>query len=426
MDRLLREALRSMRSGWQLTLVMVAGLGCGIGLWGLADITSRQPRRDSVDGSGLYQVAVTRDYGHLELPGNQADDVRMLLSTILTQRDADAVAAMAGPAALPTAAGMLAVAPEGGSAEEVVVRGAPARLLSRFGTRFKYGGPWEREGESGVVIAEELNERWFGGGDSRGRILRAGRRQLRVVGVLGPEDERRRFDAGLSRSEELYLSWGLFLDFQIWPDTFMPVANPGTWFVDPAHAEDSFVRLWLDVPDPAQRVALAQRLSIYADAEKAAGRMPRVLGAELVPYPAFHAVVNRTEPLFDMFRGIGLFALAACTLNLVRLLVVRFGAHSAEVAIRRALGASRRDILSRHLLEAGLIGALAGVLGISLCAIGVPLFDALIPSAPVHFFLDKQAAIWTVLAGPAAAVIAALYPSWRSTRAPPAAWLRLR
>ncbi|MBB2168434.1 FtsX-like permease family protein [Gluconacetobacter aggeris] len=68
----------------------------------------------------------------------------------------------------------------------------------------------------------------------------------------------------------------------------------------------------------------------------------------------------------------GLLALALACANAVNLATARAGLRAREVAIRKALGASRRVLFIQFTGEAMLAAAIAGVLGLALCEILVP------------------------------------------------------
>ena len=88
-------------------------------------------------------------------------------------------------------------------------------------------------------------------------------------------------------------------------------ARAAALYADPQRADDVFVRVWVEVADPAERARLEDGLSRYAAAERAADRLPRVSGAKLLPYAPWRAMLAQSEPLLEVFRFIGLFVLGA-------------------------------------------------------------------------------------------------------------------
>jgi putative ABC transport system permease protein len=58
--------------------------------------------------------------------------------------------------------------------------------------------------------------------------------------------------------------------------------------------------------------------------------------------------------------------LVLCLVNTIGLLLAKFSVRAAEVGIRRALGASRREIFRQFLIESAVVGLVGGVLGLVL------------------------------------------------------------
>ena len=69
--------------------------------------------------------------------------------------------------------------------------------------------------------------------------------------------------------------------------------------------------------------------------------------------------------------GIALLFLGVCLVNVVGLLLAKFLNAAPLTGLRRALGASRRDIVRQHMTEVLLIGLAGGVLGLLLAVGGL-------------------------------------------------------
>ncbi len=84
------------------------------------------------------------------------------------------------------------------------------------------------------------------------------------------------------------------------------------------------------------------------------------------------------RPIRALSAGVLVLLLLACV-NVGALFLVRAGARTGELAVRRALGAGRRRIARLLLAEAMLVATLAGVLGVGLAWLGIRGVAALRP-----------------------------------------------
>jgi putative ABC transport system permease protein len=131
----------------------------------------------------------------------------------------------------------------------------------------------------------------------------------------------------------------------------------------------------------------------------------------------------------------GLF-LAVCILNTLGLMLAKFMSGAPVTGLRRALGASRRDVMRQHLTEVVVVGLLGGGCGVLLSWLGLWAIRMLtyIPGLddnPAHLALAQSlshmdvkmllaAALVSVLTG----ILAGIYPAWRIGRMQPALFLK--
>ncbi len=83
--------------------------------------------------------------------------------------------------------------------------------------------------------------------------------------------------------------------------------------------------------------------------------------------------------LWILMAGISMVLLIACA-NVANLMLVRTAGRRHELAVRAALGASRRRIAAQLLLESAMVGLLGGIFGLALAGAALRLLVAVAPS----------------------------------------------
>jgi len=189
--------------------------------------------------------------------------------------------------------------------------------------------------------------------------------------------------------------------------------------------------MWVELPDQATHDRFKAFLDNYAAEQKKAGRYQRPLNNRLTKVDQWlkdNDVVGNDDRVLV---GLAFAFLAVCLLNTVGLLLAKFLNGAAITGVRRALGASRRQVFAQHLVEVGVISGLGAILGLALgglMLIGLRALytvdptDAAGTQAIAHVDLGSVA---TALALALVATVAAgLYPAWRIGRIPPANYLK--
>lgn len=436
----LRIALASLKRNPGLSALMVIAVALGIAVVTVtftiyhAMATNPIPHKTHT----LYEVTV--DSWDPKEPND--DRKPEMPPQLLTYRDATALHASDIPTRsviMFNSVGVLDSNRAGSKAFNGLVRVTYGDFFPMFDVPFQYGAGWDDAADSGpapvIVLSRESNEKLFAGENSVGRSVSFGDREFRVVGVLDDWQPSPKFydlnNGAFLEAEDAYVpfKWGEVLELGVAGNTNCWKSETIATFRDFLNSECVWLQLWVELPDAQARERYQAFIDNYARGQKAAGRLPRPLNNRLFnveEWLDFNDVVKRDNRVLI---GIAMLFLAVCLVNVVGLLLAKFLNGAALVGIRRALGASRKDVVRHHLAEVLIIGVLGGVLGVIVAWLGLFGIRALY-SSELHDRYERltDMDVTVVLAAIAlsllAGLVAGLYPAWRIGRTPPSRYLK--
>lgn len=306
-------------------------------------------------------------------------------------------------------------------------------VLEMLGVSLRHGRPWtvaEQAARDPVALIDTaLATRLFGVENAVGRSVDIGTQRFRVIGVTAPWAPRTQF-LDISRiqgnvvgvGDQLFVPVDAALAAGLAPMTSGECGKgaSGIMFgsVDVQHCR--WLETWVALDTPAQLAGYRQFVAGYADAQHDAGRFLYPPQARLYATAEWmdlnHVVPN------DVGLNLGLAAafLLLCMVNVAGLLAARFLRRQADVAIRRALGASRRHVFAQHLVEAGLLGLLGGLLALPLTLLGLWIVrkQPVAYAEAAHF--SATAFVGLLLLSLAVGMVVGVLPAWRICRLAPA------
>ena len=294
---------------------------------------------------------------------------------------------------------------------------------------FKYGSGWSAADDEHraqvAVISSKINRKVFGGGDSVGKTINVDGRDYRVVGVMDDWNPQPRFYDVVNTGGFLQQDEGLLLPFNTAIAAGM--SNDGNTNCYESPKETGFVGLqhssciWNEYMVQLDSAADAQGFKSYLEGfarQHHPGWAPNVRLHGLMAW-LDHEHVVPPDTRISLYVALGL--LLVCLVNTAGLLLAKFLRRASEIGVRRALGASRREIYTQFLVEAGMVGLAGGALGLALTVLGIAGVSWVLPrdiAALAH--LDVSLLVTTLLVAVVATMLAGLYPTMRAAAVQPA------
>lgn len=334
----------------------------------------------------------------------------------------------------------------GGTAQShpqpVMTRMTTADFFVMFDVPFLYGSGWSAAADRGpepvIVLSKEENQALFGGINSVGRTIRWNDHEFRVIGVLDDWYPRPKFydlnNSPLLPPEDVYLPFA-------WTPALQQIPNGGNhqcWRLEEVHTFEDYlnadcvwVQMWVDLPDARSRERMQAFMDTYWAAQRATGRFQRPRDNRLTPVSQWLVDGGVISNDNRMLVGLSLAFLTVCMINTVGLLLAKFLNAAPLTGVRRALGASRRQIFTQHLVETGVLAGVGAVLGLALAALSLAALHELL--APAAAFgeryqdlthVDTYSVALALVLSIVAALTAGLYPAWRVACVPPATYLK--
>ncbi len=130
-----------------------------------------------------------------------------------------------------------------------------------------------------------------------------------------------------------------------------------------------------------------------------------------------HMVKDARIAILVVLGAVGFVLLIACA-NVANLSLARSESRRRELAVRMAMGAGRRRIVSQVLTESVILGTMGGILGLLLAALGVRLLLGLAPTDIAGLAdgrLDERVLLFTLTVALISGIGFGLAPAWRTS-----------
>ena len=288
-----------------------------------------------------------------------------------------------------------------------------ASLDTNFFKYFDYrliGCPKDKilENEDEVILSESFAKKVFGNEDPIGRTLNSGENRFTVVGVMedfGPTD--------IFKPADIFTSIKLAQKRFMWMDNFgntIPIAKLEEGADVEKVREDllnKYLGYWSFYKADNSDNAFLWGASVT-----------RLDKAYFSDNDAWSCLRKGDRKQVELLFIVAMVLLVSAIFNYINLTVAQTGKRAKEMATRRLLGESSRNIVLRYIAESFAFTVGCFVVGCLLAYLCKPFFDKIL-STDIVLTPDLTTVLWTVLALVVISVVSALLPAMLVSRFKP-------
>jgi putative ABC transport system permease protein len=292
-------------------------------------------------------------------------------------------------------------------AENVRIRGVePLTMFDIDGVSIDAGRIWtESEGAAGrdiCVVGTDMLKNLFGDAPADravGQEIRINGRPYTVLGVLAPLGS----IFGFSRDNVIYIPYSTY---------------------QKAYGARRSLVVFIQVPAAEQLEAAEDQVRTVMRTRRGIGTNDEVddEGFALETQDVFLNLYGAaTSNIYIVTIGVAAISLVVGGIVVMNIMLVSVTERTKEIGIRKAIGARRKDILTQFLIEAVVVTALGGAIGV-----GTGFGLAYVISALIGFplLVSVASAVLGVGVSSVVGIISGLWPAWRAAKLDPIEALR--
>ena len=316
---------------------------------------------------------------------------------------------------------------------------APTRdFFAMFNVPFLHGTPWTDADETAksdvIVLNREFSEKLFGNANPVGKRVRMDNSEWQVVGVIDRWNPLPRYyrlingnGGSFNGSDQYFIPFQTAVRHEFGNSGNNNCSGAGP--TEPGYSgwlksECDWIQFWFEGESAADQARIKEYLAAYITDQKKLGRFPRPINVRVENVMEWmeHLGVVGADTKLSTWLAFGF--LLVCLVNTVGLLLAKFSARAGEVGVRRALGATRREIFRQFLIEATVIGVVGGLLGLILSFGGLWLISLQSEEMAIVAKMDWAMLALTLGLSLVASILAGLLPTWRACQVTPALQLK--
>lgn len=308
-------------------------------------------------------------------------------------------------------------------------------FFAMFDIPFLYGGAWsdadDKAAADVMVLTRALSEKLYGDVNPVGKRVRYNGFDYLITGVMDTWDPIPRFyrvvgKGAFSTEDEFFipLSSATRHEFRNSGNTNCSGGNRDPGYQAFLDSECTWLQFWFELRSASDRSDLQNYLDAYAAEQRKLGRLKRNAPNQLfdlMEWMDYLKIIGNDNKL-SAWLAFGFLLL--CLVNTVGLLLAKFSVRASEVGVRRALGASRKEIFHQFLTETAVVGLVGGLLGLLLAFGALALIAMQSKALTIVAHLDWVMLIATFLMAVGSAIVAGLLPTWRACQVTPAIQLK--
>jgi putative ABC transport system permease protein len=303
---------------------------------------------------------------------------------------------------------------EGGRKFDLQVRNVEPGFwdLTRF--RFVEGAPFssddDRAARQVAVINETTRDRLYGSAPALARELEFDGRTFRVVGVVKDVSAIQR-----TTTSDIWFPMGSKL-------------GDG----DRDQVRGGYLGL-VKLKSPADKAAAQAEFATHMKEMKLPDGYTEVQSGLDTPFEAMSREMlsdnmgeSRPTLLIALFLALATLFMLLPAVNLANLAISRALERSAEIGVRKAFGATGRQLIQQLLFENLVLTLLGGLISIPLSALALALVNRSGLVDYADFSVNGRVLLWGLAAAIVFSVISGIYPAWKLSRLAPAEAMRGR
>lgn len=241
-----------------------------------------------------------------------------------------------------------------------------------------------------VVLGGDIKDKFFGSTNAVGKTLKVRGRPMKVVGV----EEKRGSFFGDSIDRHIYIPVTTHL--QIWGRNGLQIHGKG-------HSRETFQQAIEDA-----RVAMRVKHQLNGNEEDDFG---------LVDVEAVNNQIDQfTGSIAMVVVPITLITLVVGGIVVMNIMLVSVTERTFEVGLRKAVGATKRQILLQFLIESAILCILGGIIGLLLSWGVTALITAL---ASITMTITIGYILLAIIVSTAIGMVAGIYPAFKAARLDP-------